>query len=493
MPDITEIPFGEYRPDLPARNNPGALLAKNVTPRATSYGPFRALTDYASAANGRVLGGRSTRSSVGQVFTFLGTATKLYKIGSSSPTLEDVSRTSGGDYAADEHWEFVPFGDYVVALNGIDAMQVYQMGVSTDFAALAGSPPLARYGCNAREQIMVGRIAGAPNSVAWCGVDSLTTWGTDPALQSDSQVLAGDSGDVMALVGRLSPHVWCQKSIYTATYDGPPTVWRFDRNEMERGTIFPKSVIGFGRLSFGLGEDNFYMYDGTLAQPISQDKIARTFYEDFDQGYPDRVFAAIDPVAQCLAWAYPGMGHGSGDPNRMLLYHWPSGRWSVVHIALEYLMSGGLSLGFTLEDLDGISGSIDAMTISLDSRVWTSSGAMILAAVSTAHKLGFFTGATLEAQIDTTEVQANPGGKTHIKEAWPRVQGSDATMTVTPIYRNVDHEDVIEATAKAVNALGYAPIRNTAALQRGRLTIAAGGNWTHATGIGVRARPAGRR
>lgn len=486
------IPIGEWLPDLPPLGNPGALEAKNVQPRAQSYAPFRALQAYSGALGGRALGYFTARSLAGVTTVFAGTATKLYALTGSSTSWSDVSRTVGGAYAADEHWTFNQFGDYVTAWNGVDAPQVYQLGVSSNFAALGGSPPVARYACNARDQVMIGAVAAANQTVAWCGTNSLTTWGYNASLQSDSQELPG-GGPIMALVGRLDPHIWCQTSIYTAIFSGPPYFWNFNQVETERGTLFPKSVVGFGTLSFGLCADGFFVFDGTAARPIGQDKINKWFFDRFDQGYPDRINAAVDPIAQCIAWAFPGPGHSTGDPNMILFHHWPTGRWAWAEVTLEFLAQGGQTFGFTLEQLDSISASIETLPFSLDSRVWTSQGSPILSAITTAHKLAFFNGDTLEATVDTSEAQLIAGRRAFVSKLRPIVDGSDCSIQVMAITRNRQQDAVEEGTAVSVNDNGYAPMRSNARYHRGRIIVAAGGDWNHIHAIEPTLRQAGKR
>ena len=486
------VPIGEWRPDLPALGNPGAMEAKNVQPRESSYAPFRSLQDYSAALGGRCIGYFTARSLAGVTTVFAGTPTKLYSLTGSSLAWVDVTRTSGGDYAADEHWTFNQFGDYVTAWNGVDVPQVFQLGVSTKFAALGGSPSTARYACNARDQVMVGHVAAANQTVSWCGTNSLTTWGYNASLQSDSQELPG-GGPIMALVGRLDPHIWCQTSIYTAIFAGPPYFWNFNQVELERGTLFPKSVVGFGTLSFGLCADGLYVFDGAGAKPIAQGKVNKWFFDRFDQGYPDRINAAVDPIAQCIAWAFPGPGHVTGDPNMILFFHWPTGRFAYAEVQLEYLAQGGQTFGFTLEQLDTPMPSIDAGVFSLDSRVWTAQGSPILSAITTAHKLAFFTGATLEATVDTGEAQLVAGRRAFVSKLRPLVDGEDCSISVKAITRNRQQDAVTTGLAVAVNDLGYAPLRSNARYQRARIIVAAGGDWDHIHGIEVDARPAGAR
>lgn len=487
------VPFGEYAPDLPSLDNPGALLAKNVLPAEKSYKPFKGLAVYSNALAARARGAVAVISSTGLMTIFAGTETKLYSLGSGATSWTDVSRLAGGNYNADEHWSFVQFGDYIVAMNGNDTLQVFQLGVDSNFAALSGSPPIARYCSNAREQVMVGNISGNPNRVQWSGVDSLTTWGTNPSLQADFQDLQGPGTRVMAIVGRLSPHIWCDHSIWLATYVGPPIVWQIDRLEDFRGTLYPRSVVNLGAFSFGLCEDGFYRFGNDGATPIGQAKINKRVIDALDASYPDRINSAVDPLNQCIHWALPLTGHATGDPNYILTWHWPTGKWAETELTIEYLLLAGQSFGQTMESLDAISGSLDALAYSLDSRVWAATGTPLLSAFDTAHKLAFFTGTNLQATIDTQEVNIFPGKRGYVKRVWPLIEGTSVSPTVTPITRNLQHEATTTGTAVSVNSSGYAPMRSNARYQRARVIIPAGDTWTHAHGVEVEAVQAGRR
>jgi hypothetical protein len=481
MPTPIMIKFGQHLPDLPSLNNPGALTAQNVIPKEDSYGPLSALVDYSNALASACIGAAAYKSSDGALTVFAGTATKLYTLGSSTTSWTDATRASGTNYAADEHWSFNQFGDVVTAWNGVDTPQAYTMGTSTQFAALTTSPPVARYATNALEQVMVGNIAGSPNRVQWCGIDDLNTWGTNASAQSDFQDLLG-YGNVMALAGTRRVDIWCERGIYRADYVAPPAVWSFQPIEKERGTIFPKSVIGYGDVSFGLSQDGFFVFDGVKATPIGQGKFSKTVLDEFNQTFVTRICSGIDPANQLIAWAYPSSNSVDGTPDRLLLYHWPTGRSSLCAVDCEFLCNTA-AFDITLDDLDAISSSLDALAYSLDSRAWQASGNLLFAAFTSSHKLATFTGSALAAVIDTGEAQLFPGRKALVLRAWPKVEGTDVTMTVTPITRARQQDAVTVGSASTVNATGFAPLRSNARFHRGRLNIAAGGTWTHAIGL----------
>ena len=89
----------------------------------------------------------------------------------------------------------------------------------------------------------------------------------------------------------------------------------------------------------------------------------------------------------------------------MICYDYGLDRAALIEATGEYLASLAAP-GLTLESLDAISGSLDALAFSLDD---VSTAALSkLAAVNSDHKLGFFTGDTLEATLDTAEQAKRP-------------------------------------------------------------------------------------
>lgn len=488
-----EVMFGEYKPDIPSLKG-DTQLARNVIPSEASYRPLKGLSEYSGALDSRCMGAYAAKSGAGVVTVFAGTATKLYTLTGSSTSWVDATRLAGGDYAATARWNFTQFGDYVQAWNGVDAVQEYQLGTSTDFAAMSGSPPIAKYATVANQQIIVGNVAGGmSNRLQFCGVDARTTWGTSATAQSDFSDLVGDGVTIKAVVGRTSPHIWCERKIFVMTFVGPPLVYDIAEIESQRGTIFPQSVVGYGPFSFGFCQDGPYSFNGQTLSPIGQGKFADTVMADFAQSNADRMSAAIDPVNRCVVWGYPSSDSVNGTPDRLLFFHWPTGKASLCNVMHEVLTSSSASFGFTLEQLANVSSSLDSLPASLDSELWTASGRTLLGAFSTNHKLGYFTGANLAAKIRTGEAQIFPGRKSLITRARPLVQGMSATMTVTPITRDKQHVAAATGTAGTVNGNGFAPLRAKARYLQADLDIAAGGTWDHAEGIQFEAIPAGAR
>lgn len=493
----TTVPFAEWLPDLPANSNPGATVATNVFPVTDrSYGPVKDLTAYSGALTNRAQGGLTTQDNDGNVNIFSGDDAKLYRLVSASTTWEDVSIVGGYSTGSDERWSFVQFGERIIATNFADVMQSYVIGTSTDFAALGGTPPKARYAAVIKGFVMVANTNDAgdgnqPQRVWWCADADPTDWPTigsadAAAKQSDYQDLLGPGGWNQGIVGGLGAAdgvLFQERAVYRITYQGPPTVFSILPVEGARGTPAPGSIAQLGALVFYLGEDGFYAFDGASSRAIGANKIDNTFFNDVDTGNMHRVSAAIDPINKVYSVAYPGSGSSGGAPNRILHYRWAADRWSISEIDTEILLPAQ-TFGETLDTLDSF-GTMETLPASLDSRIWTG-GSMSFGAFDTAHKLGYFTGANLAATIETGEFD---GQGRRVRVDGLRVIADGGTVTASVGHRDTPQGALAYTTPTSPGTNGVCPQRVDTRYARARVSIAAGGAWSHASKVAVKAGP----
>ena len=486
------IPVGEWLPDLPVFQNPGATEALNVRPAAKSYRPLPDLAAVSDALTARAQGAASIRGIAGAVGNFGGDATKLYKLGSSN-TYDDVSRTVGGAYAtaATGGWSFAAFNDDVMAVNGVDAAQVYTVGSSTDFAALAGTPPVARFVAVVREFAVMLQVSGAKNRAQWSAFGDNRDWVASATTQSDEQDLP-DGGQIMGGVGGEFGVIFQERAIRRMTYVGPPTIFQFDKIAVDLGCPCENAIAAWGGNIFFPTFDGFMLLQGGQAiTPIGDGKVDRYFWANVDQTYLDRVTATVDPIEKMYVVSYPTAA-GAGTPNSLLFFHWPTGKWSRGEINMEMLFPAMSAQSYTLEDLDTLFATLELTTPSLDSPFWTGSGRFVLAAFTTAHRLGLFSGDNLAPTVETGEFQLYPGRRALIRGARPIADGGTLSLALGTRNRTVDAVSWGSATAQ--NSDGFVPLRSDARYHRGRLTVAAGGVWNHIQGIDeILARPSGSR
>lgn len=485
--------FGEYLPDIPARDNPGLTVAKNCIPHAVSYKPFSDKVAFSGAVNSTCLGAIGVKSTSGNSYNYCGTSTKLYSLGGS--TWSDVTRSSGGDYSveASQNWEFADWGNQVVAVGGVGvAPQVITKG-GANFAALSGSPPQARHVGIVQGFLVLGAIndgATKPTTLHWSAIEDITGWtaGTD---QSDTQDLIS-GGEIMRVIGGEYGIVFCRESIHRMEYAGPPTIFNIHEIEPGKGTPASQSVVQNGSIIFYLGRDGFYMFNGTSSIPIGANRVDKTFYSDLDQSYMDKIWGVVDPINNIVFWSYPGSGN-SGIANKIIAYNWSTNRWSgPIEMDTEILYNARTT-GYTLDQLTTVLGytNMETLPYSLDSRYWQG-GSIIMACFDSDHKMSTFQGDPLEATLETGEFMPNPDGRSIINGVRPLVDGTSATVKCQIGSRNDGDESVTWSGLASQNSqTGMCNFRANARYHRARMKIT--GGFSHAFGFDVDAVGVGKK
>lgn len=504
--NIIRLAAKEWKPDLPSVGSGFSTTVLNVLPRTPdTYGPFPNFAAYASAPlAARCQGAISVLDSGGAVNTFAGTASKLYQMTVAGTTFSDVSIAANYTVGSDESWHFCLYGDRVIATQPGDAVQSFVMGTSTLFANLAAAAPKARYCDVIKGWLFLANTIDAtdgsvPWRVWWSAYNDPTSWPTPgtaaaAAAQSDYTDLVGEGGWIQGIVGNLGTAdgaVFMEHAVWRINYSGPPTVFTFSPAEGVQGTPAPGSIVHLGALVYYLGEDGFYVFDGSVSLPIGADKVDRTFFADFDLAYSDRMVGAVDPLNKMILWAYPGSGHTQGNPNRIIVYNWFTKTWAIANMETEIIFRS-LSFGYSLDGLDAVSSSLDALAFSLDSRVWTG-GNLLLAGFNLNHTMGYFSGSALAPTVDTEEIQPFTGQRTFCRNARPIVDTTTATPSVALGMRTTSESTVTYNTPTAMNSLGWCPQRGNAQYMRARITLPAASTFTHIQGVELDGDPAGHR
>lgn len=498
-----QIPIAEWQPDQPDLYG-GAGEMKNVLPALQSARPLPAFSAYSTTpltarAQGAFYCQDETTAHNG--VQVAGDATKLYLL--TGTAWADASRLAGGAYStgADDRWDFDQFGSIVIAVNGTDAPQKLDVSSSpgANFAALGGSPPTgAKYIGIFGDFVVLAHTPTGSRLVTWSAINNGEDYVTSATTQSDSQEIP-DGGNITGLFGyEYGGLVFQKEAIRRMDYEGSPVIFRFKRIAEGIGATIEGSVAGFGDRAFFVHRSGFFMVVGaTQIVPIGAEKVDRYFWSDptdgVDQTYLTRISSAVDPVNKVYGILYSATG-SSGVMNRLLLFHWDTGKWSRAEPAdMEFIYSGTSQTGLTLDDLDPF-GTVDTLPFPLDSPVWAGTATPLFGGFNTSHNLGYFNGTAMEATVDTLEAQIFPGKRALVTQARPIVEGTSAAPTVAIGGRNRTEDAVSWSAAAAMNSVGYCPLRANGRLQRARIVVPAGSTWSHLQGIdGLRAKMVGER
>lgn len=495
---MVAVPIAQFAPDLPELSS-GSAIVLNVVPRTKdSYGPLAALNPYADALSSDVIGAIALEDTSLQTYIFAGTATKLWKIAGAATSFTDVS---GATYTTGqgEYWRFAQYKDLVVATNFDDKIQVFDLSSSTTFTDLASAAPHSRFIMVLKGFVVVANTSDAvggslPMRCWWSAYNDPTNWPTPGSAlaqqtQSDYNDIVGPMGAITGLVSNLGGAdgaVFFERGVMRMIYQGPPAVFGFYPAEGVRGCNASNSIVQVGPVVYYLGEDGFYVFDGTSSQPIGVQRVDRWFFSNVDQTHLDKVIGAVDAINKIVFWIFPSIGSSNGVCDTVLLYNWAIDRWSYGSMSTDWVFRA-LSFGKTLEDLD-VYGALESVPYSLDSRAWIG-GQLQLAAFNAAHELSYFQGNNLAAEVATSEAQLFPGKRSWVNSIRPLIDGGTPTLSVW------QRQTLIEAQSfgpqVAVNAMGECPQRSEGRYVGAVMRTTDGDVWDHFMGVDVTASQAG--
>lgn len=272
-----------------------------------------------------------------------------------------------------------------------------------------------------------------------------------------------------------------EHAIHRMDYIGPPLVMMFDQTLTGVGTPAPNSVVKFGDDIYLLTQTGFEVIrEGRARRDIGANRINGWFFGQLDTSQVLRVVGSLDRINRRVFWIFPGGGNASGLPNNGVIYDIDSDRWARFEDELEWVYDA-LGEGTTLEQLDAISASIDALGDSLDSRKWIG-GAIAINVFDDTHKSGEFSGAAMAAVLETTEQQLTVGKRVHVSRVRPEIEGAGTLTLQAGTRESQDNAVTWGTTATIARDNGY-PMRAQARYHRFRANIS--GGFTRAQGINV--------
>jgi hypothetical protein len=449
-----------------------------TTSAAHGYSVGDSVTVTATSSTG--VNGTATIATVPTTTTFTYT-----KAGSDIPTTADTGTvTFLYTTPSNQRWRFTQFGNVLIAANGGNKLQGYNVNTSSTFQDLASDAPEARYVTVVRDFVVSGYINSStvyPSRVQWSALGDESSWANSATTQADYQDIP-DGGSVVGITGGEFGLVFMDRSIHRMSYIGSPLVFQFDNISRNQGCYEANSIIQYGGTSFFLSDDGFYACDGQQILPIGNEKVNRYFFDDVDEGSLGLMSAAVDPARKLVIWAYASQASATVD--KLLIYNYQTNKWTSGTTTASRIASSSTP-SFDLEGMD-VFGNLEQIDSSFDSRVWLG-GKMQFAGVRDT-KIVTFSGADNTAYIETGDIEM-PGTTSAITMAKPIVDGGSGSVAL--FSRRLLSDQVVFGSQTAADSENRVSIRGVGRYHRLQLTPT--GAWKNAVGLDVEMNPLGTR
>lgn len=479
------IPFPPFAPDTSPFNPLATGDLKNCIPVEDGWRPLPSLTVITDALPAACVGATYVRNSSGSFTLIAGTTAGLYSLDTGTMSWTDISGASAPySVPAGDRWTFTRYGQYLIAHNINDAIQVYDIEAGGVFADLAGSPPKARYSCVAGEFLVLMHLEGESNVVHWSGIGDIEHWtiaekGCDKqALPSGEEIMGGIGDERGALIIQRNAMRYMQfapESGYTFTFA--------PANE-KRGTIAPLSIVQIGAGDFCyLSEDGFFR--GVAGSPIGSGRVDRWFFATLSRSSLSAVKGIADPYEKIVWWTF----EDAAEDRYLIGYDWQLDRWCYADNTTEEMVAV-VTPGSGWDALDATYASIDAGEVTFDSRS-SQGGAPTFAGFTTSHELAYFSGTPQAVDAYTAQVQINPAGRYNVRGARIITDALAGELAVGKV--DYHGNDMTWGTATSMSSrTGFIGVRADGRLHRFHWSVPAGTAWTVLTGLEVEGSASGK-
>jgi phage baseplate assembly protein gpV len=452
-----------------------------LTVTATAHGWKTGDSVYLNFTSGTAVDGQFTITKL-TADTFTITTTSA----TTSGNVRISASETGFNTPANERIRFTRFGNRTIAANFGDRLQSFVADTSTSFRNLADNAPIAKYVTVVRDFVVAAHLDSAggnlPYRVQWSDLNDETNWTsapTSPASQSDYQDIP-DGGHITGIRGGEFGLILMEKAIHRMSYVGTPFIFQFDNISREKGCIASGSVSQYQGITFFLSDDGFYMCDGQQVVPIGAEKIDRFFFNDADMDFTT-MSSAVDPVRKLVMWNYKS----KFAERKLIVYSFTTKKWSVMMANSDYI-SDATTASVSVEQLDDINASLDALSVSLDSNIYA--GGKYFLGGTSGTKVVTFSGANKSATIETGDIST--GGRSLVTLARPQVDNGSATVALAS--RTLLSDGVTFGTATAADSDNRVSLRGSGNYHRIQVNPT-GDNWRMAVAVDVEIQPQGVR
>ena len=229
-----------------------------------------------------------------------------YITGSTSvPITSPTTGASSGNYNFSYAGAFVPTQTYQVISSEVQEFLIC-------FGANQYSPNNANTSFN-------------PMTVRWSDQANQYQWIPIITNQAGEYTLSNGSYIMGARATRQEILVWTDSAIYSMQYIGAPYVWGFQILMDNISVMSPNCMITVNNITYWMGRDRFYMYDGTVKTlPCS---LKQYIFEDLNQDQSYQVFAGANEGFNEVWWFYVSNSSQNTSIDKYVVYNYLDQCW----------------------------------------------------------------------------------------------------------------------------------------------------------------------
>lgn len=362
---------------------------------------------------------------------FAGTAGQLYEAAVS--TWASVSRAATYTGGSTNRWRFAQFGNVSLAANGADTIQASVS--SGPFSCIAGAP-VATIVETVGNFVFGFNTSANPNGWQCAALNGYNNWTLSVNVQGASGLLTATPGPILA--GRrfgLNIIAYKKNSMYLGTYVGAPNIWEFDQIPGTAGAMSQESVVNVGTPEnpkhIFMGEDNFYVYDGSRPVSIGNNRVASFVFGQLLQSRYYACCAVHDKKNFRVYFYYPVAD--SSLPDHCVVYNYRTDKWGQDNRQIE-MSCDYVTPGITYDSLGNLYSTYDSLPLVSYDSGFLSQTTTLPAVFDTTHTIKTLIGPSASSSL-TTGDYGNDFQITTLRRVKPRYLAAPATAVLTNFFK----------------------------------------------------------
>ena len=237
-----------------------------------------------------------------------------------------VARPSTGVFQEATTWSLDNWGEYLVACS-VDDGKLYEWPL-TGIATQITNAPINCLGLIVTDERFLFALGAGnnPRKVQWCDRENNTDW-TPSATNEAGDIELQTSGEIMRAVRmRGRTLILTTQDAHIASYSGPPTVYGFERVGTSCGVTSRNAVVAVGEGAFWMGRQNFFMFNGSVVQPLPCE-VSDYVFNDLNESQSSKIFAIHNGQFNEIWWFYTSSGSTEND--KYVMYDYKQNIWTV--------------------------------------------------------------------------------------------------------------------------------------------------------------------
>ncbi len=162
-----------------------------------------------------------------------------------------------------------------------------------------------------------------PMLVRWSDQENYDNWTPSISSTAGEVVLTGGTEIMGAVRSRNGIHIWTDDAMFVQSFVGPPFIFNFQNVGTNCGLIGPHAAIDVDGISYWMGNNNFYAFDGRVRELDCT--VRRHLFDSFNMTNKDKVYAGVNSEFREIIWLYPS--ENSQEPDSYIIYNTYEDHW----------------------------------------------------------------------------------------------------------------------------------------------------------------------